>query len=496
MRRMDRRMFVKAGIAAVGGGALVPRSVLAAPAPGVGVYGPLATEPDEHGLLLPEGFTARVIAVAGEPVAGTPHSWHLFPDGAGTFPDGEGGWYYVCNSEVFDHQATDGGGASAIHFGPDGEVLDAYPVLRGSNSNCAGGPTPWGTWLSCEENSAEQGRVWECDPTGVQAAVAHEAMGRWGHEAAAVDPVGEQVYLTQDHPEGLLYRFTPDAYPDLSAGSLEACIVAADGSVTWSPVTDPSGTTAPTRTQVPDATVFPGGEGIWWFDGWIYFTSKYDHSVHGIDLAAQTYRLIWKGDPEGLGVEGAVLSHVDNITVDAGSGDLVVAEDGGNMELVVIAPDGSVGPLVRVVGAGHETSEMAGPVFNPTRDRLYFSSQRGPGTRTRGEIVPGITAEPDSTAVGVTYEISGPFRGAEPMPPTTTTTATPTTTAPTTTAAPVDTLATVAPGGPGGTVTATSGDGTVLPLVLGGAVAAAAVAGGVVVWRRRRTGGEPPTPTA
>jgi secreted PhoX family phosphatase len=493
---MDRRTFVKAGIAAVGGGALVPRTVLAAPEPGVSVYGPLATEPDEHGLLLPEGFTARIVAVAGDPVADTAHTWHLFPDGAGTFPDGEGGWYYVCNSEVFDHMATDGGGASAIHFGPDGEVLDAYPVLRGSNSNCAGGPTPWGTWLSCEENSAEQGRVWECDPTGVKAAVAHEAMGLWAHEAAAVDPVGEQVYLTQDHPEGLLYRFTPDAYPDLSAGSLEACIVAADGTVTWAAVADPSGATAPTRTQVPGATVFPGGEGIWYFDGWIYFTSKYTHSVHGIDLAAQTYRLIWKGDPDGLGVEGAVLSHVDNITVDEGSGDLVVAEDGGNMELVVIAPDGSVGPLVRVVGAGHETSEMTGPVFNPTRDRLYFSSQRGPGTRTRAEIVPGITAEPDSTAVGVTYEITGPFRGRRETP-TTTTTAAPTTTAPapSTTAAPVDTLATVAP-----ETTATAGSGgsdgsSVVPLVVGGAAVAAAV-GGVVVGRQRRTGGEPPAPTA
>jgi Bacterial protein of unknown function (DUF839) len=489
---VDRRTFVKAGIAAAGGGALLPKAVFAAP--GVGVYGPLASEPDELGLLLPEGFTARVIAVSGDLVAGTTHPWHLFPDGAGTFPDGEGGWYYACNSEVFEAVAPAAGGVSAIHFGPDGEVLDAYPILRGSNSNCAGGPTPWGTWLSCEENQAEQGRVWECDPTGVTAAVAHEAMGRWQHEAAAVDPDDEVVYLTQDHPEGLLYRFTPDAYPDLSAGRLDACIVAADGAVTWAPVSDPSGVSAPTRTQVAGATVFPGGEGIWWFDGWIYFTSKLDHSVHGIDLTAQTYQLIWKGDPDGLGVEGAVLSHVDNITVDAGSGDLVVAEDGGNMELVVIGVDGSVGPLVRVVGAGHEGSEITGPVFNPARDRLYFSSQRGPGSRTRAEIVPGITAEPDSRAVGITYEITGPFRGRQETPTTTTSTA-PTTTAPSTTAAPVDTLVSVAPETTAAAGTGDSGGGSVVPFVVGGAAVVAAV-GGVVVWRQRRTGGEPPTPTA
>lgn len=491
---MDRRTFVKAGIAAVGGGALLPRAVFAAP--GIGIYGPLAAEPDEHGLLLPEGFTARVIAVSGEVVAGTSHVWHLFPDGAGTFPDGDGGWYYVCNSEVFDYMAPEAGGASAIHFGPDGEVLDAYPVLRGSNSNCAGGPTPWGTWLSCEENPAEQGRVWECDPTGERAAVVHEAMGRWQHEAAAVDPVDQQVYLTQDNPEGLLYRFTPDAYPDLSAGVLEACIVADDGSVSWGALTDPSGLSAPTRTQVPGATVFPGGEGIWWFDGWIYFTSKLDHSVHGIDLAAQTYQRIWQGDPDGLGVEGAVLSHVDNITVDAGSGDLVVAEDGGNMELVVIGVDGSVGPLVRVVGAGHEASEMTGPVFSPNRDRLYFSSQRGPGSRTRAEIVPGITALPESREVGITYEITGPFRGTvapEPAPTTTTSSVAASTTVP----APVDTLTTAAPDTTGSTGSSGNDEGgsgsAVLPIVGGAAVVAAAV-GGLLAVRRR--GGSAPPPSA
>lgn len=494
---MDRRTFVKAGIVAAGGGALLPsvalastRPSVAAPLPGVGPYGPLSTEPDENGLLLPEGFTSRIVARAGSTVGATSYAWHLFPDGAATFPDGGGGWYYVCNSEVMDYMAPDAGGASAIHFRPDGAILDAYRVLEGSNSNCAGGPTPWGTWLSCEEQSQEQGRVWECDPTGGEPAVVHEAMGRWAHEAAAVDPEDQRVYLTQDHPEGLLYRFTPRAYPDLSAGTLEACLVADDGAVSWAPVTDPTGTSAPTRTQVPGARVFPGGEGIWYFDGWIYLTSKLDHSVHGIDLRNQTYRLIWKGDPDGLGVEGAVLSHVDNITVDEGSGDLVVAEDGGNMELVIIGPDGTVGPLVRVVGPGHEGSEMTGPVFNPTRDRLYFSSQRGPGSVTRNQIVPGITLEPDSTAVGVTYEITGPFRGRVPETPvpdetvpetTVSDTTVPDTTVQETVVSPVDTLATVAPGG-----SDSSGDdgGNGIWWGLGVTGAVAAIVGGAVLRRR------------
>ena len=313
---MDRRNFLRAGVVSTGAGVMLPTAMFARPAsarsaegsatPGESPYGPLSDTPDENGLLLPAGFTSRVIAVSGEVVGATNYAWHMFPDGAGTFDDGNGGWYYTCNSEVFDFMAPDSGSVSAIHFDADGNIVDAYRILEGSNSNCAGGPTPWGTWLSGEENFSGIGRIWECDPTGAKPAVAHEAMGRWAHEAAAVDPDNQQVYLTEDNPTGVFYRYTPTAYPDLSAGKLEACIVAADGSVTWGPLTDPSGATVPTREQVAGATIFPGNEGCWYHQGWVYFTSKGDHSVHGIDIAAQKYTLLWKGDPDGLGVEGAV----------------------------------------------------------------------------------------------------------------------------------------------------------------------------------------------
>ena len=491
---MDRRHFLRAGVVSTGAGVMLPTAMFARPAsarsaegsatPGESPYGPLSDTPDENGLLLPAGFTSRVIAVSGELVGETDHSWHMFPDGAGTFDDGNGGWYYTCNSEVFDFMAPASGGVSAIHFDADGNIVDAYRILEGSNSNCAGGPTPWGTWLSGEENFSGQGRIWECDPTGAKPAVAHEAMGRWAHEAAAVDPDNQQVYLTEDNPTGVFYRYTPTAYPDLSAGKLEACIVAADGSVTWGELTDPSGATVPTREQVAGATIFPGNEGCWYHQGWVYFTSKGDHSVHGIDIAAQKYTLLWKGDPDGLGVEGAVLSHVDNITVDAGSGDLFVAEDGGNMELIIITPEGALAPFVRVVGQGHDGSEMTGPVFNPSRDRLYFSSQRGPSIKTPGEIVAGATAVPEGPQAGVTFEITGPFRGVM----TTTDAAPPETEAPTATiASPVDTLVAAAPTSQDAEPVGDGDSGSSGALGIGiGVVVAAAAVGGVVAFRKRR----------
>lgn len=436
--------------------------------PGESPYGPLATTPDENGLLLPEGFTSRIVATSGDEVGPTEFAWPAFPDGAACFADEEsGGWVYVCNSEVPSRIAPDAGGVSAIRFAADGEISEAYPILEGSDTNCAGGPTPWGTWLSGEE--FEAGRIWECDPFGNEEAIAHDPMGLFQHEGAAVDPIGEAVYLTEDQADGLLYRYTPDAYPDLSSGLLEAALVSDNGSVTWSEVPDPSGESATTRTQVDGATTFAGGEGIWYHDKAVVFTTKFDHSVHRLDLEAQTHEVIWAGDPDGLGVDGAVLSHVDNITVDDGTGDLYVAEDGGDMEVVVISAEGAVAPFVRV--ADHPDSEVTGPCFNPARDRLYFSSQRGPSTKTIGDVLGNAI---DLRIAGVTFEITGPFRGIEATEPE---------------GAPEvsTTLANAAPDGSGGAGDSDGDDDGIDPLVVGGIglVAVGAAAGGVLAWRRR-----------
>jgi uncharacterized protein len=477
---MDRRGFFRIALSSAGAAACLPSASMAGATPagtrrrgqpaggGVGPYGSIeGREPDPNGLLLPDGFTSRRLAVAGEPVGDTGYRWHVFPDGAATFDDGDGGWFYVCNSEVF---APDGaGGASAIHLGAAGEIADAYPVLEGTTANCAGGPTPWGTWLSCEERTDGLGQVWETDPTGETPGEARPALGRWSHEAVAVDPDGETLYLTEDNPGGKLYRFTPEAYPDLSAGRVEAAVVAADGAVTWVEVTDPSAASGATRDQVQTATTFPGNEGIWYHDGTIVFTSKGDNRVHAIDIAGQRYSLLWDGtstDP---------LGGVDNVTVAAASGDVFVAEDGGNMELVLITPDGDVVPFARAVGPGHEGSEITGPVFSPDGTRLYFSSQRGPTPGTLTEIAGDRGVTGDSRNGGVTWEVTGPFRTVEGATGT----------------SPSTTLADAA-AGPVADADDDGGDGGALPL-LGAAAVALGAAGAGAWWLRSRR--QPPATT-
>ncbi|WP_419146264.1 alkaline phosphatase PhoX [Iamia majanohamensis] len=342
-----------------------------------GPVGPLG-EPDANGLRVPDGFTSRVIATSGEVVEGTGYTWHGNPDGGATYAAAGGGWIYVSNSEELDT-----GGVSMVRFDADGTVVEAARILDGTDVNCAGGATPWDTWLSCEE--VPDGRVWECDPTGGEDPVVRPALGRFKHEAVAVDPAAEVLYLSEDEPDGALYRFTPDSWPDLTAGTL-AVLAGPEGERRWADVTDPDGGAAnPTRNQVEDVVRFAGGEGLAHFEGTTYLTTKIDNRVWALD--GQDVTVVYdaatqEGEP--------VLTGVDNITVDAG-GDRYVAEDGGDMQVVRLGPDGLVEPVVQVVGV--EGSEITGPAFSPDGTRLYFSSQRSPGR---------------------TYEVTGPFPHGQP----------------------------------------------------------------------------------
>ena len=348
-------------------------------------------------MVVPRGFFVREVARTGQRAyAGSSYLWHRQPDGGAIFPMDDSGWVYVSNSEI----GTKGqGGVGALRFNARGEIVDSYSICSGTTNNCAGGPTPWGTWLSCEE--IPLGLVYECDPAGKTPAVAVSALGANTHEAAAVDPIHRHIYLTEDVPDSNLYRFVPDDYPtggraDLSNGRLEVAVVTGDDPamtrpIRWVGISDPvpqQGET-PTRRQVPEAEKFNGGEGCWYHNGIVYFTTKGDNRVWAVDTARNIIDLVYdKQRDSGL---SPGIDDVDNVTVSAG-GDILVAEDGSEMRIIVVASGVKPFELVNVIG--HSDSEITGPAFSPDGSRLYFSSQSG-------------AAGDDSD--GRTYEMRGPF---------------------------------------------------------------------------------------
>lgn len=252
MSATRRQLIARTGAVGAGivfGGALAELFAGTAAAQPLGRtgYGPLV--PDPNGLLdLPKGFRYRVLSREGDPLRSGEGPVPSHHDGMAAFAGRHGRVHLVRNHEnrvdarvpvpVIDGLTYDPagkGGCTALALDARGEVVSERVALAGTAVNCAGGPTPWGTWLSCEETedragtngyTKDHGFVFEVDGADPHrsGAVPLTAMGRFQHEAIAVDPRRGVVYETEDaflKPFGLFYRFLPEK-PLGGLGSLRA----------------------------------------------------------------------------------------------------------------------------------------------------------------------------------------------------------------------------------------------------------------------------------
>lgn len=427
----DRRQFLRAtgsAFAALAASACAARGAggLTALPAGEG-YGPLVTDP--AGMLdLPQGFSYRVLSALGDAMSdgGTVPDR---ADGMGCFDIGNGEWALVRNHEL--NATHDSGGATGPAFdtvarslvpmagGTTTVVLDAatlavkrqYRSLAGTIRNCAGGVTPWGSWLTCEEDvtkgdgrgaNKDHGWVFEVPANAERQVdpVPLTAMGRFMREAACVDPASGIVYQTEDRNDSLLYRFIP-RFPGRLAegGTLQA--LALDGIAdarNWDGVMIRPGQMVTGRwitldnVEAPEddlrqrgaalgCTVFARGEGIWMGDGEFYFTAtsggpakegqifRLRPSMHGADILDLFYE----------SPAQAEYSYGDNLTI-APDGELIVCEDqyteGAVNHLRGITADGRAYPFARLT----MPTEPAGACFSPD-GRVLFVNAYAP-TRT------------------------------------------------------------------------------------------------------------------
>ncbi|MEO0815933.1 MAG: alkaline phosphatase PhoX [Pseudomonadota bacterium] len=421
-----------------------------------------ALVPDPDGWLnLPEGFSYTRFSLTGEqmsdglfvptshdgmgsfPVEGDPdrcllvrnHEVNADDPEEGPFGDNFEGLAKLDRSELYDFTpdgAPLGGGNTTLLYDVKTKQLErSHLSLAGTERNCSGGITPWGSWLSCEESRNRAGEdsrrahgyVFEVPATvsGRAAPIPLRAMGRFNHEAAAVDPSTGIVYQTEDERDGLFYRFLPSAPGELAKGGrLQALALVDQASAdtrNWNTATIAQGQSLPVRwvdlsaVESPDgdlkdrgfaagAAKFARGEGLAWAIQQDGASAYFACTSGGVAKVGQ----IWRYTPsphEGTAREAEApgmltlhyesrsaedLDYCDNL-VASPWGHLTICEDADRAcRIHGLTPDGR---LYTIAENPHpDGGEFAGACWSPDGSTLFVNIQ----------------------TPGATYAITGPWQ--------------------------------------------------------------------------------------
>ncbi|QDU01665.1 hypothetical protein V6x_13470 [Gimesia chilikensis] len=434
----SRRRFLQAAISAPAAGTVFSRFLSTASAKGIvkdhSDLKPVADETTGLPLLrLQDGFRYRSFGWTGDVMSDgvvTPEGH----DGMGVIAQ-NGDIITICrNHEIkgsrtfgppeltFDPKA--GGGCANLQFNvKTGEWLKSWTSLAGTVQNCAGGPTPWGSWLSCEEtvigphesfrdvqyeHEKHHGWVFEVPAEGPATLEPLQALGRFVHEALAIDPKNGIIYETEDRDTAGFYRFLPNEREVLSkGGTLQMLKIKGQDDLRtgaqrgvryhaeWVDIEDPIRRNTPGKNdglgvysqgKAQGATTFGRLEGCWYGDGLVYFNCT-DGGEAGLGQ-------IWAFSPEeqtlGLVFQSPshdILDSPDNLTVSPRGG-LVLCEDADlkPLRLHTLSRKGLLQTLAinnihlhkgehpRLLG-DFTGGEWAGATFSPDGEWLFVNIQ-------------------------------------------------------------------------------------------------------------------------